>query len=234
MAYRRANRRNYAFADAGDYGFFTCAAHKTIYVRANRNLCLCAKLDSVLGYGGYNRRFDNLRINAHLDCVEYVAARKVYRARLFKIERYTGTLRSNERIHDAVDISARKVVGLKLVYGKLKPRLRRLYHRVHYALRHNLPYSHAHELEYSNVYARCRGRYPEAYREERQKHNHKYECGNYYRHESNGVNCCGQKKFHHNSSCLLCFLSRGHKLNHEKHKIEKAYKRGYGYYQQNP
>ena len=115
MADGRTDGGNNAFADAGNDRFFTCTADKTVDIDANGDFCLCAELNAVLCNCGDNGCFDNFGTDAHLNCGQNIPARKVNCACLFKIKCDARTLGGDERIHNAVNIAARKVMRFHLV-----------------------------------------------------------------------------------------------------------------------
>ena len=68
-----ANGRNDAFSHAGDDRLLAGATHQPVDVRPHGNAGRGFELDAVFGYGGDQRRVDDLRIDADAHRLQHVA-----------------------------------------------------------------------------------------------------------------------------------------------------------------
>ena len=114
-AFGGADTADDAFANARKDCLLASATYELLYVGTHRDACLCDKLDSVFRYGGNGRRVDNLRVYACLYGLEYVASSEVYGGCFLKCEVDVRLVRRYESVDNALYMSARHVVGFKVV-----------------------------------------------------------------------------------------------------------------------
>ncbi|CDF05728.1 unknown [Megasphaera elsdenii CAG:570] len=111
----RADAGDDAFADAGDDRRFTGTADEAVDVGADRDPGPDLQFDAVLGDSRDERRFDDFRIDAHLDGFQDVAAGQVDGAGPFKGQGHRRPMGRDEGVDDAVDVTAGQVMGFQLI-----------------------------------------------------------------------------------------------------------------------
>lgn len=96
MRFRRAYRRYDALADTRNDGFLARAADQTLDIRAHRYTRLRTQFNAVLRDCSNDRRFNDLRIHAHLHRLKHIAACQVDCTCLRKIKLDVRAARRNE------------------------------------------------------------------------------------------------------------------------------------------
>ena len=143
MALGGTDRCNDTFSDTGDDRFFTGAADETVDVGADGDFRLGAEFDTVHGDRCDDRRFNDFRVDAHLNGLQNVTSGKIDGAGFFEIQGDVGSAGRDQRIDDAVDVTARHIVRFQFVDGKAETCFGRLDQRVDDTGRGNFPEPHA-------------------------------------------------------------------------------------------
>ena len=177
MRLRRADGRDDALADARNNRLLARAADQPLDVRAHRHARLGAQLDAVLRNRGDDRRFNDLRVDAHLHRLQNVAPCQVDGAGLRKIELDVRAARGNQRCNHAVEVAAREEVRFHLADLHIQTGLFRLNQRPDDLCRGNAANPHAHQRENRNVYAGSQRRDPQIQRNKPQENQHRQNDG---------------------------------------------------------
>ena len=169
MGFCAADGGDDAFTDTGDNGLLAGAADQALDVCAHGHAGFGAQLDTVLGDGGNHGSLDDLRGNAHLDCLEDITASQVNGAGFFKGHFNVCPLGGDQGVDDAVHITAGQVVGFQLADGQVQASLVRFDQRVDQTLGLDAADPHTYERADRDVHATGQGRNPQSHGDEVEK-----------------------------------------------------------------
>ena len=158
----RADAGDDAFADAGDDRRFTGTADEAVDVGADRDPGPDLQFDAVLGDSRDERRFDDFRIDAHLDGFQDVAAGQVDGAGPFKGQGHRRPMGRDEGVDDAVDVTAGQVMGFQLIDVDVEAGFIGLDQGQDDLGRDDPAQAHADEIDDAYGDAGCHGRDPQA------------------------------------------------------------------------
>ena len=115
MCYGRTHRCNNAFANARDDRFFSRTTNQAVDVRTDRYARFCTQLNAILCNRRDYRRFNHFGVHAHLHGIKHVTPGKIDCAGTLKVQRDACTLRSDERVYNAVYIAACEVMRFEFI-----------------------------------------------------------------------------------------------------------------------
>lgn len=174
---RRADGRHDALADTRDDRLFARAADQPFDIRTHGHARLGAKLDAVLRNRGDDRRFDDLRVDAHLHGLQHVAARQIDGARFREVELDVRAARGNQRGNHAVEVAAREKMRFHFADLHIQPGLFRLNQRPDDLCRGHAADTHAHQRKDGNMHAGSQRGNPQIQRNKTQKNQHRQNNG---------------------------------------------------------
>ena len=180
VRFGRADGSYDTFAHARDDCFFACAADKTGNVGTHRYTRLYAQFDTVFGYGGNYRGFDDLRVDGHSNGIEYVAACKVDCLCRLQTEVDVCAVRRNKGIYDVADVTACHYVAFQFRNVDVKSCFFCANVHVYKLFVLNAAHLHTDKTSHTDVSVTYRGNEVCADRQKQHKYKQKYNSNNRY------------------------------------------------------
>ena len=141
------------FTYAGEDRIFSGTSDELLDICAHRHTGFCDQLDTVFRHSRYRRGIDDPRVDTHLHGFEHITTREVNGRSHLERQGYTGLGSRYQRMHHALDMTARQVVRLQSVALHVRQtRLMRLDHAIDDLRRRHLTDTHQEELDQTNMH----------------------------------------------------------------------------------
>ena len=115
MRFGRTDARHNALAHTGQNGVLASTTYQLVYIGTHRNAGFGYELNTIFGHSCHGGCVYYFRIDTRLHSLEHIAAGQVDGGSFFKREVDVGLRCRHQRMHHALHVSARHVVGFKVV-----------------------------------------------------------------------------------------------------------------------